>query len=140
MQILSTAAQRFVRNCLAAARPVLSQAPGPTRIGQPTAPRSGLSSFFSFRGASTYTLPSHVPLQKLREEMLAAIADCPQRARDRITLSLYRAHTGLDLWLLRSDIFQCVSRERGQDEARRRVNALRPGFAQHIPKKQLVEI
>jgi hypothetical protein len=140
MHILSTAAQRFIGNCLAAARPTPPQAPGPTRIGQPSPPRTGLSSFFSFRGASTYTLPPHVPLQQLREEMLAAIVDCPERARGRITISLYRAQTGLELWLIRSDIFQCVSRERGQEEARRRVNALRPGFAKHIPKKQLVAI
>ena len=140
MQILATAAQRFINSCVAASRNALLQPTGPTQVGQPTMPRSGLSSFFDFRGSASVCVPDQAPLRQLREDMLKVLADCPEPDRIRITVSIYRARSGMDLWLLRSDIFQCVSRERGQDEARRRVNALRWRFANYVPKKQLVAI
>jgi len=140
MQILSAAAQRFINSCMPASRSSLPQPTGPTKIGQPTLPRSGLSSFFNLRGPASFSMPDQAPLRLLRDDMLKILADCPEQARTRITVSIYRARTGMDLWLLRSDIFQCVSRERGQEEARRRINALRSRFANYVPKKQLVAI
>lgn len=140
MQILSTAAQRFINSCVAASRNAVLQPIGSTQVGQPTMPRSGLSSFFDYRGPASFSEPDQAPLRQLREDMLKVLADCPEKVRTRVTVSIYRARSGMDLWLLRSDIFQCVSRERGQDEARRRINALRWRFANYVPRNQLVAI
>lgn len=138
MQSISSAAQRFLGNLFSASR---SPASGVLNSGKArqSALRSGLSSFLNLHAAHV-TVPDQAPLWLLRKEMTQAIADCPQDARERLTVSIYRARTGMDLWLLRSDIFQCVSRERGQHEARRRINELRALFANLIPKKQLVSI
>ncbi|MES2974247.1 MAG: hypothetical protein V4757_11610 [Pseudomonadota bacterium] len=83
---------------------------------------------------------SRAPDWLIKKEMAAAVHDCPEAVRDRMTLAIYRSRESLDLWLLRADLFQCIAKERGQLEARNRINALLPFFAQRVPERQLVPI
>ena len=83
---------------------------------------------------------ARVPEWLIKKEMAAVLHDCPKVVRDRMTLAIYRSHESLDLWLLRADLFQCIAQERGQLEARNRINALLPFFAQRVPDRQLVPI
>jgi len=80
------------------------------------------------------------PYWLIKKEMAAAVHDCPEAVRDRMILSIYRCRESLDLWLLRADLFQCIAQQRGQVEARNRINALLPFFAQRVPDRQLVAI
>lgn len=76
-------------------------------------------------------------LQEMRKAMVACVDDCPAAERDRILFAVLRGTCGLDLFLLRVEIFQCVSRHYGQTTARERVNALLPLFKGYLPAAQL---
>lgn len=80
------------------------------------------------------------PMAALRGEMILCIEDCEALDRYKLLRSILRASDGMDLWLLRIDLFQCISRQCGQKEARRRINAMRPSFAQWVPKPMLMEV
>lgn len=116
------------------------------RFGAPTQPfdSSLLREEFRHRGVtsadSAVRPDSPAPEWLIKKEMAAVLHDCPVAVRDRMTLSIYRCREGLELWLLRADLFQCVAQERGQVEARKRINALLPLFAQRVPERQLVAI
>ena len=45
-----------------------------------------------------------------------------------------------DLWMLRIDVYQLISRDMGQTEAAKRINALLPCFEHWMPEKALVKI
>ena len=79
-------------------------------------------------------------LHALRERMVAQIDDCLVPDRGRIVKALQRSPSALDLWLLRIELFQCISQSHGQLEARRRINALIPLFAKKMPKSRLATI
>ena len=50
------------------------------------------------------------------------------------------ADTPADLWLLRSDLYPCVSRTCDQAEAARRINALLDTFSGWLPATQLARV
>jgi hypothetical protein len=84
--------------------------------------------------------PERTPMWLLRKQMAEVVVDCPEDVRTRMTRSIYRAGDAFDLWLLRSDLYQHVAQNQGQQEARRRINGLLAFFANWLPKKQLVPI
>jgi hypothetical protein len=79
-------------------------------------------------------------LHALRQRMVAQIDDCLVHDRTRIVKAVQRSPSALDLWLLRIELFQCISQSHGQLEARKRINALIPLFAKKMPKSQLATI
>ncbi|MBC7434934.1 MAG: hypothetical protein H7332_02565 [Bdellovibrionales bacterium] len=84
--------------------------------------------------------PDRSPMWLLRKEMVEVVADCSDDVRNRMTRSIYRAGDAFDLWLLRSDLFHHVAQNKGQQEAKRRINGLLAFFANWLPKKQLIPL
>ena len=63
--------------------------------------------------------------------------DCELRVGRRVRTQLDAASTVMQLWLLRSEIYQAVSDQFGQQEAMRRVKLLTPEFEGLLPERQL---
>jgi hypothetical protein len=79
-------------------------------------------------------------LEGIRQEMLAALADCGSGAAERIRLKARSMRSGADLWLLRGEIYQLVACRHCEAEARRRVNSLLPAFKGWVPAAALTRI
>lgn len=77
--------------------------------------------------------PDRAPTWLLRKEMAQAIADCSDPQRNEVVCAIYQAGSGVDLWLLRSSVFQCIATELGQLEAQFRLKKLQPFFAGWSP-------
>ena len=80
-------------------------------------------------------LPAVIPpdLDNIRSVMLLAVASCSEASRLRIEDQIKHASSAVELWLLRSDMFQCLARERGQMHAAERVAELSPLFRDALP-------
>ncbi|MES2509045.1 MAG: hypothetical protein V4625_03905 [Pseudomonadota bacterium] len=88
--------------------------------------------------ASTAGLSSREEVQK---QLLGVLGDCPDGVvKIRINGRIAAAASVLDLWHLRSDIYQLVAREKGQTEASRRINSLLPLFEGWVPLGQRVPV
>jgi len=81
-----------------------------------------------------------VPLEQIRHQMHQTLHDCKSADAQRIIFRINTALTPADLWLLRSDLYQCISRARDQTEAARRINALLGTFNGWLPAAQLTPI
>lgn len=80
-------------------------------------------------------------LAEVQKQLAMVLEDCRDDVhRLRIESRISSAESVTELWLLRSDIYQCVARERGQGEAARRINSLIPVFEGWIPSRQLATI
>jgi len=82
-------------------------------------------------GAAT---PSVTPanLQTIRDAMRILIGPCSQAHRLRAMGQIARADCVVDLWLLRSDLYQYLAQDLGQSEAALRIGTLVPLFG-HVP-------
>ena len=72
-----------------------------------------------------------------RRAMGEQVLDCELRVGRRVRTQLDAASTVMQLWLLRSEIYQAVSDQFGQQEAMRRVKLLTPEFEGLLPERQL---
>ena len=81
-----------------------------------------------------------IPLEQIRHQMHQTLHDCKSVDAQRIIFRINTAPTPADLWLLRSDLYQCISRTRDQAEATRRINALLGTFSGWLPAAQLTPI
>lgn len=81
-----------------------------------------------------------MPLEQIRHQMHQTLHDCKSVDAQRIIFRINTAATPADLWLLRSDLYQCISRTRDQAEATRRINALLGTFSGWLPAAQLTPI
>jgi hypothetical protein len=59
---------------------------------------------------------------------------------ERLRYSIRKALNVNDLWLLRSGLYQTISKQHSQGEAALRINALLPYFKRWIPERQLSRI
>ncbi len=75
---------------------------------------------------------------KLNVELSFQDVDGPDAERLRYKVRATREVR--ELWMLRSDIHQVISRHQSQSEAVQRINALLPYFAGWMPAKSLVKI
>jgi hypothetical protein len=80
------------------------------------------------------------PLEEIRQALHLCIQDCRGMAAQRVVYKINLAETAADLWLLRSDLHQCISRTHDQSEAARRINELLDTFRGWIPSAQLTRI
>ena len=76
-------------------------------------------------------------LTRIRSAMLERVIDCEIKTVRRIRMQLAGATTAVQLWLLRSELYQAVSEKFGQAEAKARVDSLCPLFRGFLPSKQL---
>lgn len=82
-----------------------------------------------------------LPLAQIRQHMHLTLQDCSASVgAQRMIFKINLAQTPAELWQLRSDLHQCISRLHGQAEAARRINTLLAGFAGWIPPTQLIHI
>lgn len=89
-------------------------------------------------GTSTSSDPDHgapgaavVPsadIEGIRQAMIAAVAPCSEAHRLRAADQVGHAHSVLELWLIRADIFQYLAQDIGQMQAARQVSSLLPLF------------
>jgi hypothetical protein len=101
-----------------------------------------IRSFFAARRrAPALPHPSRgVPLEEIKQALHLCLQDCRGMAAQRLVYKINLAETPADLWLLRSDLHQCISRTHDQSEAARRINALLDIFSGWIPAGQLTRI
>jgi len=60
---------------------------------------------------------NRVPIDQIRESLLALLHDCSDMRTQRLIYKIKVAKTPADLWLLRSDLPQCIAQTHGQSEA-----------------------
>lgn len=99
------------------------------------------SIFAARRHAPALSHPSStMPLAEIKHALHLSIQDCQGMAAQRVVYKINLAETPADLWLLRSDLHQCISRTHDQSEAAKRINALLGIFSGWIPASQLTRI
>jgi hypothetical protein len=79
-------------------------------------------------------------LADIKRYMLAAVNDLHSSQAERLMYKINGTRRAIDLWQLRSDIYQAISLQHGQAEAAQRINQLLPCFAQWVPTRQLTPI
>ena len=84
--------------------------------------------------------PNRMPIEQLRTSLQAVLHDCTDMRTQRVIYKINLARTAGDLWLLRSDLHQCVSQTHNQSEAAQRINSLIPAFEGWLPSGQLIRI
>lgn len=84
--------------------------------------------------------PDRLPIEQIRQQLRGVLHDCTGMDAQRVIFKIDLAGTPADLWLLRSDLHQCISRTHNQAEAARRINALLETFCGWIPAIQLSRI
>ncbi|MDO9402975.1 MAG: hypothetical protein Q7T87_02975 [Polaromonas sp.] len=84
--------------------------------------------------------PHRLPLEQVRERLQGTLHDCRDMRAQRLVYKINVAKTGADLWLLRSDLYQCISQTHNQAEAVKRINELVSVFEGWIPARNLTRI
>lgn len=72
-------------------------------------------------------------LDDIRQAMRMAIAPCSDEHRARATGQIPRSVSVVELWLLRSSLYQYLAQDLGQGEAQRRMAGLLPLFGDAVP-------
>ena len=83
---------------------------------------------------------NRVPIDQIRESLLALLHDCSDMRTQRLIYKIKVAKTPADLWLLRSDLHQCIAQTHTQSEAAERINSLIEVFEGWLPAGQLLRI
>ncbi|MDP1739767.1 MAG: hypothetical protein Q8M51_05920 [Polaromonas sp.] len=85
------------------------------------------------------SVPAHSPaapkseLRAIRAAMTLAVAPCTDSHRLRASARIAIAHSVVDLWLLRADIFQYLAQDLGQKAAAQAIMRLAPLFEGMVP-------
>lgn len=79
-------------------------------------------------------------LSNVKLKLELSFQDVESSEADRLRQKVRGAREVKELWMLRSDAHQLISRQISQQEAAVRINALLPCFEQWIPKNSLVKI
>ncbi|MBS7808048.1 hypothetical protein [Variovorax sp. PCZ-1] len=75
---------------------------------------------------------------KLKVEL--CFQDIDNKDAERLRYKVRSTREVKELWMLRSDIHQLISRHISQHEAAQRINALLPCFAHWMPAQSLIKI
>jgi hypothetical protein len=81
-----------------------------------------------------------LPLEQVKASLHNTLHDCRDLRAQRIIYKIDIAKTPSDLWLLRSDLYQCISQTHSQSEAVNRINDLVPVFEGWLPARHLTRI
>ena len=71
--------------------------------------------------------------EAIRQAMRMAVAPCSNEHRARATGQIARADSVVELWLLRSSLYQYLAQDLGQSAAAQRVADLLPLFKDAVP-------
>ena len=86
---------------------------------------------------------SKADLTRIRSAMLERVLDCELKTVRRIRVQLAGASSAVQLWLLRSEVYQAVSEQFGQAEAAARIESLepdKPGQCVDVPESASTEL
>ncbi len=81
-----------------------------------------------------------MPLPEIKLHMQAALSDMPGIDAERIKYKIRTARSANELWMIRSDMYQTISKLHSQSQAAVRINQLLPCFSQWLPSQQLAAI
>ncbi len=84
-------------------------------------------------GASPAAALGQPDVEGIRDAMRMAVASCSNEHRARAGGQIARADTVIELWLLRSCIYQYLAQDLGESAARQRVGDLLPLFKDAVP-------
>lgn len=90
--------------------------------------------------AERAALAVRLPVAEIRQRLRQAVHDCPGMDAQRLQFKIMAASSARELWMLRSDLYDCIGRHHSQAFAVTRVNALLPCFDGWLPSHQLVRI
>ncbi len=77
---------------------------------------------------------------QIKQHMLQLVQDVDSAESGRLLYKINMASRASELWMLRTDIYQVVSRLHSQSEAAGRINQLIPCFRGWVEDKQLAHI
>ncbi len=81
-----------------------------------------------------------LPLPSIKQRLETLLGDCETTRAQLVVHQIKSARTPNDLWDLRCEIHQCISRVHSQTEASRRINSLVTVFTGWVPTNKLTEI
>jgi len=97
----------------------------------------GVSALMSSRSARPH---QRLPIEQIRQSLQKVLHDCKDSRTQRVIYQIHIAQTAADLWLLRSDLHQCIAQLHSQAEAAERINSLINVFEGWVPANQLARI
>ncbi len=83
---------------------------------------------------------NRLPVEQIRESLQNLLHDCQDMRSQRVLYKISVAQTPSELWMLRSDLHQCISQAHTQTEAAERINSLIEVFEGWVPVSQLTRI
>ncbi len=83
---------------------------------------------------------SRLPFEHIQQSLRSLLHDCQDMQSQRVIYKINIAESVSDLWLLRSDLHQCISQRHNQAEAATRINSLVEVFQGWLPARQLTRI
>ena len=81
-----------------------------------------------------------VPVDQIKLGFSSLLQDCDDLNAQRVNHRINGAVTADELWQLRNELHQCISRLHSQSEAAKRINSLLPMFEGWVPARQRVKI
>ncbi len=102
-----------------------------------------ISRFFGIKSprfSSFSKTETRLPLETLRESLLALLHDCTDLRAQRVVYKIKCTRDAAELWLMRSELHQCIATLHSQSEAARRINSLVHMFEGWVPASQLTRI
>lgn len=81
-----------------------------------------------------------LPIDEIRRTLHGTLHDCKDMRAQRMIYKINTAQTPVDLWLLRSDLHQCIAQTHSQRVAAERINSLVHVFEGWLPASQLAKI
>jgi hypothetical protein len=102
-----------------------------------------LRRFFGY-GVSSLRMPfmsdNRVSVAQIKQQLRMLLRDCSDKSAQRVAYRISGALTADELWQIRSELHQCISRRHSQTEAALRINSLLPAFTGWMPARQLMKI
>lgn len=93
-----------------------------------------------FHSSGPQSLTERLPIEEIRQSFKAALHDCISDSTPRLLYKIDSAATPADLWMLRSDLHQCIAQAHSQNVAIHRINELVEVFEGWIAPAQLTRI
>ncbi len=81
-----------------------------------------------------------MPIDHIRSSLRQTLHDCIDVRAQRVLYKIDMAKTAGDLWLLRSDLHQCIAQVHSERVAAERINGLIGAFRGWLPSGQLTRI
>jgi hypothetical protein len=90
--------------------------------------------------AQAHSNTDKMPMADIKQHMNKSLHDISSIEAERLRYTIRNSGNVNDLWLLRSGLYQTISKYHSQSEAALRINALLPYFKLWIPERQLSRV